>query len=438
MHTSRFSTVLLAVSLGLVSVGCNSGDGNNVADGGSNQGGGGDPGDPGGGGGDGFDTETLDGIDLDGSTSRIVDLPESVDPLFRDVFSRYAAVETTGGRIHILAQAGVTDDKIRRSREVLKQHLAPVAGSAQGADKEDVIAAMINQGATAAIFSSSSAIDLNDAAVNAYLIGANAAGVAIPQERIVLEGSSAYMATNPAEDNTFGVMAALVHKAGMRPARAAFAAELDTLATAAIADGLFTPDTDVPDDQLISAFLVTAMDVHSGVFGHDPSGSGLAEGVTGTLQAKDRDDLAAALPQTSAWLEGFFTTGHDFEVILPTSFTGNFDCLRRSWNPYSARSQHLRDIQMSGTNSGEIFAAPFDSKITGNSGNNNLKGRRGYDTVDGGDCFDTAIFSGPLSDYTVEILSDRVIVEDVLGGHEQTDILFGIERLQFTDGGFNL
>jgi hypothetical protein len=164
----------------------------------------------------------------------------------------------------------------------------------------------------------------------------------------------------------------------------------------------------------------------------------MAEGVSGTLQALDREDLAAALPQTDAWLNGFFASGHDFEAILPTSFTGNFDCLRRGSTPYSARSQHLRDIQMTGSNSGEIFAAPFDSKITGNSGNNNLKGRRGYDIVDGGDGFDTAVFSGPLADYTIEMLSDRIIVEDVFGGHEQTDTLFNIERLQFTDGGFNL
>lgn len=436
MHTSRFSTVLFAVSLGLVSVGCTSSDNNAPTGGDQNQGGGDEGG--GGEGGDGFDTETLDGIDLDLSDTRIVDLPETVDPLFRDVFTRYTAVETSAGRIHILAQGGVSDAKIRRSREILRQHLAPVAGTAQGADKEDVIAAMVNQGATAAIFASAAAIDLEDPAVSAYLTGADYAGVALPQERIVLEGSAAYMATSPDEDNTFGVMAALVHKAGLRPARPEFAAAIDDLAAAAITDGLFVPRAEVPDDQLTAAYIISAMDVHSGVFGHNPDGSGLAEGITGTLQALDRDDLAAALPQTTAWLEDFFTTGHDFEVILPTSFTGNFDCLRRSWNPYSARSQHLRDIQMSGTNSGEIFAAPFDCKITGNSGNNNLKGRRGYDTVDGGDGFDTAIFSGPLSDYRVEILSDRVIVEDVLGGHEQTDTLFSIERLQFTDGGFNL
>ncbi|MEM8711172.1 MAG: hypothetical protein AAGG01_09480 [Planctomycetota bacterium] len=435
MERSRFSTLLLATSLGLLSVACTSSSGS--SGGGSDNGGqGGD----GGGGGTSAPTESLDEIDLDADPDgdRIVDIPDTVDDLFKDVFTRYAALETATGRIHLLAQDGVSNDKIRRTRDVLRQHLTNVPGTAQGADKDSVAAAMVESGATAAIFNSASAVDLANPEVLAYISAVETTGVILPAERIVLEGSSAYMATMPAEDNTFGALAALVYKSGLVPDRPGFAAQLEDLRAAAIADGSFVPRPETPDAQAVAAYLTTAMDVHSGIYGHDPIGNGVANGAGGELMAIDRDDLGAALPGTLDWIDSFFASGHDFPVLLPESFSGNFDCLRRTSNPYTARSQHLRNIEMTGSNSGEIFAAPFDSILRGNSGNNNLKGRRGFDTVYGGDGFDTAVFSGPQSDYTIEILSDRVIVEDVLGGHEQTDTLFGIERLQFTDGGFNL
>lgn len=435
MQTSRFTSLLFAASLGLLSVSCTSGDGISTS-----AGDGGGTGSGGGGGGVASSTETLDDIDLDADPDgdRIVDVPDTVDDVFRKLFSRYAAVETSAGRIHLLAQSGVSNAKIARSRAILEQHLAPVAGSTQGANKDDVIAAMVNLGALAAIFDDASAINPSDPDVASLFAAVGASSVAIPADRIVPEGSSAYMATLPAEDNTFGLLAALVHRTGLTPARATFASQLDDQAASAITDGVFTPRTGTPASENTAAFLTAAMDVHSGIFGHNPTGDGIAADAAGSLEAIDRDTLAATLPATSQWLDDFFGTDHTFAAVLPESFTGNFDCLRRTSTPYSARSQHLRNVRMTGTNSGEIFGAPFDSILTGNSGNNNLKGRRGYDTIDGGLGFDTAVFSGPQSDYTIEVLSDRVIVEDVLGGHEQVDTLFGIERLQFTDGGFNL
>ena len=152
----------------------------------------------------------------------------------------------------------------------------------------------------------------------------------------------------------------------------------------------------------------------------------------------DRATLHGADPLLGEWIDQWFTEDHSFQVILPLAFSGNFDGLRRASNPYTARSQHLRWVELSGTNSAEIFAAPFDVKSVGNAGNNNLKGRAGNDIIDGGDGFDTAVFSGPQANYTITFEGSTIIVEDVLGGHDALDILTGIERLQFTDGGFNL
>ncbi|MFT5735149.1 MAG: AcrR family transcriptional regulator [Planctomycetota bacterium] len=434
MQLSRFSTLFFAASLGFLSVSCTGSDGVSRASGGGGLGGGS------GGGGGSLPTESLDDIDLDADPDgdRIVDVPSTVDPLFQGLFTRYTAVETSAGRIHILGQSGVSDAKLARSRSILALHLTPVAGSTQGGSKEDVITAMVQRGALAAIFNDTASIDPANVEVADLIAAVQDTSVLLPADRIILEGSSQYAATLPAEDNTFGVLAALVHRTGLVHARPEFASQLDDLAASAAADGLFTPASQAIASEGTAAFLITAMDVHSGVFGHDPSGDGIAAGTAGSLEAIDRASLDATLPRTADWLGDFFSADHSFEAILPESFTGNFDGLRRTSTPYSARSQHLRNIRMTGSNGGEIFGAPFDSTLTGNSGNNNLKGRRGYDTIDGGLGFDTAVFSGPQSDYRIEVLSDRVIVEDVLGGHEQLDTLFGIERLQFTDGGFNL
>ena len=439
MQSSRFSTLFLATTLGLLSAACTSGSADSDASAGGGPGGGGDDG---GGGGDppALSTESLDEIDLDADVDgdRIVDLPESVDEAFLNVFSRYAALETSTGRIHLLAQSGVSNDKIRRTREVLRQQLTPVAGAAQGADKESVIAAMVANGAAAGLFDNAAALNLNDPEIATLYDGLGQNAVAIPANRIILEGSPEYVATLPAEDNTFGVLAALVFRSGLRSASPAYAAELDGLAADAIASGAYTPRADIPEAELTAAYLEVAMDVHGGIFGHNPDGNGIADGVAGMLTAIDRDDLGAALPGTKAWIESFFATDHTLDVLLPLDFTGNFSGLFRTSIPYTARSQYLRNITLTGSNSAEIFAAPFDSTIRGNAGPNRLKGRAGFDTLYGGDGFDTAVFSGPQSNYTIEILSDRIIVEDVIGGHDHADTLFGIERLQFSDGGFNL
>ena len=435
MQSSRFSTFFLATTLGLLSAACTS-----DSAGGDSSAGGSDSDGGSGGGSSALSTETLDDIDLDADLDgdRIVDLPGSVDEAFRNVFSRYAALETATGRIHLLAQSGVSNEKIRRTREILRQQLSPVAGAAQGADKESVTAAMVSNGAAAGIFDSAAALDLNDPEIATLYDGLGPNAVAIPANRIILEGSPEYVATLPAEDNTFGVLAALVFRSGLRSASPAYAAELDELAANAIISGAYAPRADIPQDELSAAYLEVAMDVHSGIFGHDPDGGGIANGAAGMLTAIDRDDLGAALPGTKTWIESFFATDHTIDVLLPLNFTGNFSGLFRTSIPYTARSQYLRNISLTGSNSSEIFAAPFDSTIRGNAGPNRLKGRAGFDTLYGGDGFDTAVFSGPQSNYTIEILSDRIIVDDVLGGHDQTDTLFGMERLQFTDGGINL
>lgn len=424
---------LLLASLGLLVAGCNSGGDDSTS--GPPAPGPPVPGGPGTGG-TGGSTETLDALPL--APGAVIDLDGTIPELFTDVFTRYSAVEVPTGRLHILVQSGIEDRRVCRAREVLRQGILPVAGTSQGSNKDDVAIAMVDGKAILAIFRDAAAIDLADPEVSAFLTEFESSVVALPATHIIAEGTAGYMQASPQIDATFGAAAVLIHRAGLLPARSSFANELSGISAAAITSGLFTPPALLPAAEHPSAYLALAMDVHSGVFGHDPDGDGHARSGGASYGLIEREELGTGDAAMKAWIEAFFPTDHTFAVELPSSFSGTFDCLRRSWNPYSSRSEHLRNITLTGSNSAELFGAPFDLVLKGNAANNNLKGRRGFDTIDGGDGFDTAVFSFPFSNYEVRYEGTTVIVEDVLGGHEQTDTLTGIERLQFSDQGFNL
>ena len=404
--------------------GGSTGGGNN---GGGNNGGGNN------GGGTGTTAATLGSLTLDGRG--LATLDSNVDPLYSDVFGKYAPVESSSGRIHVLATSGVSDLKLLRARNVLAHGLAPVAGTAEGNTKTDVAAAMVASTAVLAIFQNEAEADLAIPANTAFFDAHTNSAAVLFADEITPEGTDEYMRASPAIDRTFGTAARLILETGLAAARPAYASELDTIAQSLSTAGVFTHSS----GDASTTFLALAMDVHAGVFGHDPDGDGVARFDGATLAAATREDLALTDPAAFAWIESFFSPHHDFQVDLPDTFSGTFDCLLRTSNPYSSRAQHLRRISLSGNGGGELLGAPFDLVLTGNDGNNNLKGRRGYDVIDGGAGFDTAVYSFPYANYDVRFESGGVvIVEDVHGGHEQTDTLTNIERLQFSDQGFNL
>lgn len=387
----------------------------------------------------GATTETLSALDLTGAPNGLVPLDDTVDPVFTDLFARYGAIDVGGARVHILAQAGIPTEKILRARAILALTMEDLADSGrEGSSKSDVAAEMANRGAILALVTDEAAAQSTAPEMAAFLGDFEGTAAVLPATRVVLEGSPEYLAAMPAPDHAFGAAAALVHRTGIDGARADEASELEAITAAAVSAGVFTPPADLPVDLEPAAYLALAMDVHAGVFGHDPDGDGIARAGGASATFIDRGTLRSVDPLLGEWIDQWFTEHHGYQVVLPEAFTGNFDGLRRWAKPYTARSQHLRWVELSGTNSGEIFAAPFDSVCVGNVGNNNIKGRAGDDEIDGGAGFDTAVFSGPRSNYVITYQGPTIIVEDVHGGHDGTDTLTGINRLQFTDGGFNL
>jgi T5SS/PEP-CTERM-associated repeat protein len=83
-----------------------------------------------------------------------------------------------------------------------------------------------------------------------------------------------------------------------------------------------------------------------------------------------------------------------------------------------------------------------DDRLEGQAGNDTIDGGAGNDTIDGGDGIDTAIYSGSQQSYTLSLSASGTTIEDRREGENGTDMLSGIEFLDFdTDlfgGPFNL
>ncbi|RZJ44426.1 MAG: calcium-binding protein, partial [Brevundimonas sp.] len=75
----------------------------------------------------------------------------------------------------------------------------------------------------------------------------------------------------------------------------------------------------------------------------------------------------------------------------------------------------------------------LDDTLRGGDGNDRLIGGAGADALDGGAGADTAVFSGNRSAYTFTTLPSGALQ---ISGPDGTDVLTGVERLQFADGLF--
>jgi Ca2+-binding RTX toxin-like protein len=92
--------------------------------------------------------------------------------------------------------------------------------------------------------------------------------------------------------------------------------------------------------------------------------------------------------------------------------------------------------EKSGTADSAITGTSHNDVIVGNGGDDELQGGAGNDVLVGGDGSDTAVYSGNLADYTITV--DRVsgglkIIDNREGSPDGTDLLVGVEQLQFAD-----
>ncbi len=427
MKFHRYAPVLLA-SLALVS--CVDNDDNNSGFNGGNGG------NNGGGGGTGPLTgcAALDTLDLGPDGMSIVDLDAAtLSPIVTDVFDRYTALTTPSGeRIHLVAQAGVSDAKIRRARNVLNMHLENVPGTTAGADKSDVADSISGNCGTLAMFANESEYDLADPAVATFDADFGGAYVPLFGNRVIVEGSPEYLQASPAYDQTMGATAVLVYRQGLTEVRPDWSNQLRLASTNAQADGTFAPTGPEPYLNLDEAFLGVILESHSGVWGHDPSGDGSAQ--DGVYAFGDRPSMLAGDASTLNLLESYFTQQHTFPAELDPGFNGTFDLLFRENEGYTNRSQYLGEIRLTGNNNAQLSGGSGDDVMTGNDGNNNLTGRSGDDVLDGGAGLDSAIFNAPFAEFTITNNGDGTTTV----AHNEnpglgSDLLMNIEVAVFSD-----
>ncbi|MEO5337842.1 MAG: Ig-like domain-containing protein [Magnetospirillum sp. WYHS-4] len=77
-----------------------------------------------------------------------------------------------------------------------------------------------------------------------------------------------------------------------------------------------------------------------------------------------------------------------------------------------------------------------DDTMFGGDGDDVLDGGAGSDVIDGGSGSDKAVFAGALADYVVTV--DAATGEAMVAGADGTDVLSGVEYLQFSDGTFSV
>lgn len=91
----------------------------------------------------------------------------------------------------------------------------------------------------------------------------------------------------------------------------------------------------------------------------------------------------------------------------------------------------LNDTLAGDANANALLGNGGHDAISGGSGNDTLSGQAGNDTVDGGAGVDLATFVGVRSNFTV--VTTGPFAFTVSGGAEGSDVLLGIERLQFSN-----
>ena len=83
-----------------------------------------------------------------------------------------------------------------------------------------------------------------------------------------------------------------------------------------------------------------------------------------------------------------------------------------------------------------VFASLVSiQNVVGGAGNDEISGDSNDNKLDGGAGFDTTVFRGVRSDYTITSLADSSLqVADSVAGRDGTDTLTNIEQLRFSDG----
>ena len=379
-------------------------------------------------------------IDISESPTGIVPLPKGIDSRIHKWFDRYTKIEAPNGKpIHILAQEGWREDQIIRARKVLEHILTDVPGSRFGEDKSEVANNMAKRRATLVLFNT--ARDLERAFRGSF--GEVELGCQdLRANECPVEGDDDYMA-HRTRDAAFEEILHLVHDYGIRPAFPEYDEEVHQANVAATEKNLWRGWPDDEPENHRNEYLAAIYDNYLDLWTVKPTvyegeripEDDIPEGCShfGRFRGDSRKALKNIDPTGYELLEDFFTPYLLYTPELPPDFSGTFSIRFDSQLRYTAKSQHLKNVTLTGDEDAAIIGNSLDNRLTGNEGDNDLEGGAGDDELIGGTGKDTAIYSGAADEYTIEINGNEVTVTDGTADRDGTDNLTGIEFVRFKD-----
>lgn len=360
-----------------------------------------------------------DTIDISVSPDGIVPIPSLVTPTIRNLFDRYTKITAPNGKaIHFIMQNNVTNEQAVRAREVLRFFITDTSGSLYGSNKNAIANSMSNLDATLAFFNSESAAN---SAFNGPFGNLNLFIQDLYATEAVVEGSNDYF-TNNERDATLEEVFHLVHGAGIQPALPVYHSMIWAATTAAMAAGKWTPPPGLPSQDRPFEYIISVIDVYYGFWAHDPDGDGTSFG--GEYAYNTRAALVAGDPQGVAAMLAFLPDAFAANLSIASAFSGLFPMNYSPSIEYTHKSRYLQHVNLTGSNSASVQGNSLDNRMSGNSGNNTLSGQSG---------FDTAIFRGNASDYSVVYSATGLTVTDSNAGRDGVDTLDGVEAMEFAD-----
>ncbi len=374
---------------------------------------------------------TLPDIDVSGSVTGVVNVPETADPAIRAVFGRYSKLETPNGKaIHILAPIGTPNELIVRARSILGFYLTDVDNTDFGTDKSAIANAMGNKGASLLFFSDEAAAEAAfDSGLDEHLPNSQA----LYLDEVFLEGSSHYL-ENTNRDASFEEILHLVHDYGIMEAAPVFQQQIQVATDEARTSEIWTSEAMaewIAEGSTTQEYLATIVDVYYGLWGHDASSDGTA--FYGEYLYDTREELAMNDPKGQQVIEAFFPPFLDYTADIDRNFKGTFSLTFTPSKAYTHKSQYLLNARLTGTLDSGLEGNEQNNHLWGNRGNNVLSGGNGNDIIDGDRGDDTAVFQGKFSEYNSMNFGEYVIVSDYKSNRDAIDTLYNVEFILFSD-----
>ena len=384
---------------------------------------------------------TLPDIDTSGSPDGIVDLPADVPEVFHKYFNRYAYVPTPDGRrIHFLVSSGWTRDQIKHGLNVMEHLLADFPGSEYGDDKSAIAHAMADRKATMVFFDTEP--DLDRAMSEGLHRATDLSMQDLRANECPAPGDADYMA-HVTRDASYEEIWHLIHDYGVVPTLPDMIAEMQTANDEAEAKGWEGWPEDEPEnhpneyvgvlhDNYYDLWTVTPTLYE----GRDIAPGDVPEGHShfGVYFAGSRPRMEEHDPLGFDLIRKWVPPHLTYTPELPLDFSGTFSMTYDPEVRYTMKTQHLRNVALTGDGDADLRGNAHDNVLTGNGGANRLEGGGGNDTLDGGDGDDTAVFNGPAAEYEVTQDGDGATVTDSQADRDGVDTLRGVESLQFSDG----